>query len=296
MSNIIFQIENAKNQIKNIDSQLDNIKIIQNTMGMPNIGDQLQNMGIQIINIGIQMINNGIQMPNTGMNTSYLFQQMRNIEMQIHNIVTKLNNNMPMNINNNMGIFMNNNIWIKKKKILFQTAEGVETSLDVYFGTSIGDMLKLYLKETNHPELINTDKIAFLFNAQKLKFDDETKIEEFFKFDDRPKILVIDSVNSSGNMNNNLGISKKNIMFKTAKGVETSLKVDFETSIGDMLKLYLKEMKHPELINTRNTIAFLFNAQKLKFDDKTKIEEFFKYDDRPTIIVVDTSGILYPIY
>ena len=81
MSNINISIQNVKNQIKTIEYQLENIIAIQNMNGMNNIGNQLQNMGIQIINIGIQMINDGIQMPNMAMDTSYLMQQMMNIEM-----------------------------------------------------------------------------------------------------------------------------------------------------------------------------------------------------------------------
>ena len=59
-----------------------------------------------------------------------------------------------------------------------------------------------------------------------------------------------------------------------------------------MLKIYLKKVNHPELINTKDKICFLFNAKKLEFGDKTKIEDYFKYNKNPVIIVNDLENIL----
>ena len=156
------------------------------------------------------MINEGMLMPGIG-NISYINEQIMNLQNQLMNIKMPMNNNMgmsmnndmlmPMNnfmgipINNFMGMQMNNNMEaldnIKKMNITFKTTQGISKNIVVDYGTSIDNMLKKYLKEVNHPELINSkDKICFLFNARKLKFGDKTKIEDYFKNTFIPKIVV----------------------------------------------------------------------------------------------------------
>ena len=97
-------------------------------------------------------------------------------------------------------------------------------------------------------------------------------------------------------MNNNMKIlddkkERMNITFKTTHGNVNNIKVDYGTSIDDMLKKYLKHINHPELINNKNDIAFLYNAQILIFGDKTKIEDYFKYNNHPNIIVNDLKNL-----
>ena len=49
-------------------------------------------------------------------------------------------------------------------------------------------MLKKYLLRIDHPELINSNKIYFLYNAVPMKFGDQT----VFKGTQNPKIVVND--------------------------------------------------------------------------------------------------------
>ena len=48
-------------------------------------------------------------------------------------------------------------------------------------------MLKKYLLRIDHPELINSNKIYFSYNASQIKFGDQT----IFKDTQNPKIVVI---------------------------------------------------------------------------------------------------------
>ena len=82
---------------------------------------------------------------------------------------------------------------------------------------------------------------------------------------------------------------KKNIIFKTIQGFSDVITVDYFTSIGDLLKLYLKRTKKSELCN-REKVNFIFNSKTLRFDDKRKVEELFKDGNNHTIIVTDCKN------
>ena len=56
------------------------------------------------------------------------------------------------------------------------------TSLIVDYGTSVDDMLKMYIEKINKPELFDQkDKIGFVYNLKSFKFGDKTPIETSFK-------------------------------------------------------------------------------------------------------------------
>ena len=65
-------------------------------------------------------------------------------------------------------------------------------------GTTIDQALKKYLNLVNKPDLVNSNKISFLFNAAKLSFGDQTKVENFFKNITNPKVIVNDTSNLIG--------------------------------------------------------------------------------------------------
>ena len=54
--------------------------------------------------------------------------------------------------------------------------------------------MEKYFKHIKRPELIGDkeNKICFLFNAIKLRFGDETTVEELFKNVGNPRVIVYD--------------------------------------------------------------------------------------------------------
>ena len=116
--------------------------------------------------------------------------------MQMSNNMGMLGNNnmMGMQMNNNMGMFGNKEIFI-----LFQTRRGRPKKIYVDYGTSVGDLLKKYLIEIGHPELINNNDngIYFIFNGMKLSFEDTRNIKEL-ELSNGTKIIVIDTGNIMG--------------------------------------------------------------------------------------------------
>ena len=91
----------------------------------------------------------------------------------------------------------------KRINIRFNTTQGTTTNISFKENGSIGDLIKLYLKTVDRPDLIsslmNGDKsIAFLWNANKLDINDTKKAKDFFKGVNIPRIVVNDINNSIG--------------------------------------------------------------------------------------------------
>ena len=84
--------------------------------------------------------------------------------------------------------------------IIFNTTQGTTHNIAVVHGTTVHQALEKYLKRVGKPELIGTQdsKICFLWNANKMKFGDNTPVEQFFKNAINPKIVVNDINNLIG--------------------------------------------------------------------------------------------------
>ena len=84
--------------------------------------------------------------------------------------------------------------------IIFNTTQGTTHNIAVVKGTTVHQALEKYLKRIGKPELIGTQesKICFLWNANKMRFGDNTPVEQFFKNMQMPKIVVNDVNNLIG--------------------------------------------------------------------------------------------------
>ena len=86
---------------------------------------------------------------------------------------------------------------------------------------------------------------------------------------------------------------KINIIFRTTKGTQTTIVLNHGKTVEDALTKYLKRVSRPDLINKiENKICFLYNAAPLKFGDKTPIEEFFKNNFYPKVVVNDVNNLI----
>ena len=138
----------------------------------------------------------------------------------------------PMNMNMNMNMqgmsqgmnmaMMDNEEWLKgfqmgvdevnaldqqesqndgpKINVIFKTTQGTTTAMVYDYGTTIDKSLEKYLKRVGRPDLYQqkSNKICFLFNAAQLKIGDQTKVENFFKNVQNPKVVVNDVNNLIG--------------------------------------------------------------------------------------------------
>ena len=105
----------------------------------------------------------------------------------------------------------------------------------------------------------------------------------------------IGQTNNNNINNNSQGIqmgNKKNVVFKTTMGIITNILIDYGKTMTELLKVYLTRVDKMELFNTKNTIAFLFNAKKIEWLDDTKVEIYFRFTPQPTIVVNDMRGLI----
>ncbi len=93
------------------------------------------------------------------------------------------------------------------------------------------------------------------------------------------------SYDELGDQSNNLN-SLKNIIFKTTLGSKTTLEINTTSTIDELLKQYLYKINRSDLINnTEESLYFTFNAEKLEFGDKRKVDEVFTTNPNPTVLV-----------
>ena len=99
--------------------------------------------------------------------------------------------------------------------------------------------------------------------------------------------------NSSNNAEQNQPGPKMNIVFNTTQGTTHNMVFPYGTTISEALKKYLQRVGRPDLFNNQdNKICFLVNATKLKFDDNTPIEQFFKNSINPKVVVNDINNLI----
>ena len=170
--------------------------------------------------------------------------------------------------------------------IIFKTSQGLTTNMTYSYGTTINEVLNKYLKQVGRPDLIGDKggKINFLYNATKLEFGDQTTVESKFKSDNQ-RVTVVD-------INNIIGPALE-IKFNSTSGSHWEMVFGSAMSIDELLTQFFKNINKPELKSKiPKKLCFLFNANKIDFNDKTKVEDKFRNIQLPKIVVNDTQGLI----
>ena len=105
--------------------------------------------------------------------------------------------------------------------------------------------------------------------------------------------MQIKNNNFGMNMNDNKFIdSKIDVNFIASSGLKVFMSLDKETTVGEMLTKYLKEINYSDPLNKNGYFAFLFNGCVLNFEDKTKIDKLFKGINNVTVTVIDKNNVI----
>ena len=106
---------------------------------------------------------------------------------QMTKLIKDINNNKSKELPKISGINVDS-----VKIINFKTTLGNKTILEMDKNNSIDELLKKYLDRINKSDIINNpeESLYFTYNAEKLEFGDQRKIEEVFATNNNPTVLV----------------------------------------------------------------------------------------------------------
>ena len=159
--------------------------------------------------------------------------------------------------------------------VTFKTTYGHLFNFIISSIKTIDNLLMKYVFEMEHSELVDTNKIGFLYYNKQINFGDNTILYELFLNEKNPLILVVD-----GNfiLNNNL-LQKKNIIFQMTNGRTDTIIVNYGTTVEQAIKIYLYKIAEEESIdsyyskNKSPIYKYLFNGSNL-IGEKRNVEEF----------------------
>ena len=106
--------------------------------------------------------------------------------------------------------------------------------------------------------------------------------------------MGVDEINNVGNNydDSNSPGPKMNLIFTTTVGATRNLKFNYGTTVSQAIRRYLENVGKPELFGQNDKINFLYNANKINFNDNTPIENKFANIINPKIVVNDTQGLI----
>ena len=63
--------------------------------------------------------------------------------------------------------------------MIFKTTSGIETKISTNYNKSLNEVISKYLTQIGQTDLMGENRIAFLYNGEKLEPDSKKKIEEY---------------------------------------------------------------------------------------------------------------------
>ena len=162
---------------------------------------------------------------------------------------------------------------------------GRVTSIIIDHGKTMEELFIKYMKRIGKPELIGCNDILFLFNARKIEWNDKTPVEEFVKLMPTPNIDVVETKCVID--------SQYIVKFQSTMGSKWELSFDRNFSMDLVLTKFLEHVGKPQLKKEiPKKICFLYDAEQIKPGEKRFIEEFFKDNYNPKVVVNDMNNLL----
>ena len=139
--------------------------------------DQIQQM-FMFPFVGNNMNNMPFQQMNVGGNNNW---------MQTYNI----NNNSPININPNQ-------LDYSKFNCVFKTSNGKTFNLLFNAGRTVEDLILTFFKRVDKEDLFKKKGVSFVYNTAQLDYNSKINVENLFKQNLNPVIMVLDVNNLIG--------------------------------------------------------------------------------------------------
>ena len=93
-------------------------------------------------------------------------------------------------------------------------------------------------------------------------------------------------------MNQKKSNGKITVVFKTGRGIITTIFIDKGKTVKYLIQVYFKRIGKPELFNRPLEIGFIYNARVIKFNESKLVEDFFRGNDYNTITVNDIGDLI----
>ena len=81
-------------------------------------------------------------------------------------------------------------VYIEKISSIFETTKGTRFTILANHGTTVNELLKMFFNRIGKPYLMGCKDIVFIYNAQMIKYEDQTPIENFFSYNPFVRITV----------------------------------------------------------------------------------------------------------
>ena len=301
-----FEILVLKEKLNNYKNSQINQMGMNNNNNQMNMGNQM-GMGMNNNQMGMNMGNQmgmGMNM-NIGNDMNMMNNQMPPMMNQMMNPVT---NNRPMwmwhynNLNDNQNLIFNDeNNSSNRINIIFRENDNNSSILIICdFTEKISQVIKRYFIKAGIDYSKYHKYFKFIFNAKNLNLDltvAESGIidnSNIFVFKTQNIMIPRNDININLEQNNENKEEKRiHVIFKTTNGMSTKILFNENGSIGDLLKTYFKRIDREELIfKGGESIAFLWNANKLDINDTRKVKDFFKNNMNINIVVNDIQGLI----
>ena len=153
------------------------------------------------------------------------------------------------------------------------------------FSLLMSELNTYMIKIANVVYRINTAFAKIYSIEEKSNFDFFEHMNNLIKDINNIKYKELPKIKNN-NISTDINLdSIKNINFKTTLGNKTTLEIDKNNTIDELLKKYLDKINKSDINNnTEESLYFTYNAEKLEFGDQRKIEDVFS-NNNPTILV-----------
>ena len=103
--------------------------------------------------------------------------------------------------------------------------------------------------------------------------------------------------NNNPNQGNNAPSSssstnKLNCIFVSTAGKNISILIDYGKTVHELIKIYFMRVDKPDLMNEKDKICFVYNAGQIDFNCQEKVENYFKFNSNPRIMVNDIHNLI----
>ena len=92
--------------------------------------------------------------------------------------------------------------------------------------------------------------------------------------------------------NNNYSDKKIQAVFKTGRGVITTIYIDYGKTVSYLIQVYFKRVGKPELFKRPLEIGFIYNARLINFNESKKVEDYFLGINNVIITVQDHRDLI----